>query len=101
VGRELALVNMLEAPGADIATITKCELPDTTAEVSVSGFTTFTPLNPATGKTRVVIIVENSLAVKANVKLSLDLMDPLIQLVWLHFDAHVIRSGCRGPPSAL
>jgi hypothetical protein len=59
--------------------------------------TTFTYLNPAGGKTRVVIIVENSLAVKANVKLSLDLMDLLIQLVCLHFDAHIIRSGGRGP----
>jgi hypothetical protein len=50
-GKELALVNLLKATGADVATIKKCELPHTMAKFSVAGYTTFVPLAPEGGKT--------------------------------------------------
>jgi hypothetical protein len=42
-GRELALVNILTSSGADVATITECEIPEATREFSVAGYTTFSP----------------------------------------------------------
>jgi exonuclease III len=92
-GRELALVNLLQATEADIATISECEIPEGTGELSVAGYTTFTPPPSAGGKTGVLILVENSLAVRANVKVITDIMDPAVQLVWLHFSHHIIGSG--------
>jgi hypothetical protein len=41
----------------------------------------------------VLILVENDLAVRANVKVITDIMDPAVQLVWLHFSHHAIGSG--------
>jgi hypothetical protein len=40
----------------------------------------------------VLILVENSLAVRANVKVITDIMDPAVQSVWLHFSHHTIGS---------
>jgi hypothetical protein len=80
-GRELALVTLLQATGADIATISECKIPEGTGEFSVAGYTTFTPPPSAGGKTRVIVIVENSLAVRANVKVVKDIMDPSVQSV--------------------
>jgi hypothetical protein len=42
-GRELALVNLLTSTGADVATITKCEIREGSGEFSVAGYTTFLP----------------------------------------------------------
>ncbi len=42
-GRELALVNLLTSTGADVATITECEIPEGSGEFSVAGYTTFSP----------------------------------------------------------
>jgi hypothetical protein len=50
-GRELALVNLLQATGADIPTISECKIPEGTVEFSVAGYTTFTPPPRAGGKT--------------------------------------------------
>jgi hypothetical protein len=47
----------------------------------------------------VIVLVENGLVVKANMKPIHDIMDPSIQSVWLYFDHHVIRSG--GPTATL
>jgi hypothetical protein len=94
-GRELTLVNLLEATGTDIVTKMDCELPHTTDEFSVAGLTTFLPFVLAGGKTRVIVLVKNNLAMKANVRLCADLMDPRIQTVWLCFDVHLIRSSGR------
>jgi hypothetical protein len=92
-GRELALVNMLQATGADIATITKCKIPEGSGEFSVAGYTTFAPPPSAGGKTQVLVLVENGLAVRANVKVIPNIMDPAVQSVWLHFSYHAIGSG--------
>jgi hypothetical protein len=92
-GRELALVNLLQANGADIATIIECEIPKGSGEFSVAGYTTFAPPPSAGGKTQVLILVENGLAVRANVKVITDIMDPAVQSVWLHFSHHAIGSG--------
>jgi hypothetical protein len=60
----------------------------------VAGYTTFPPTpSPQGGKTPVIILVENDLAVRANVKFIKDIMDPAVQLVWLHFSHHHISSG--------
>jgi hypothetical protein len=61
----------------------------------VDGYTTFSLSTQAGEKTQVIVLVENSLAVKANMKLIHDIMDPSIQSDWLHLDHHVIRSGGR------
>ncbi len=92
-GRELALVNLLTSTGADVATITECEIPEGSGEFSVAGYTTFSP-SPSLqgGKTRVIILVKNDLAVRANVKVIKDIMDPAVQAVWLQFSHH--RIGC-------
>jgi hypothetical protein len=80
-GRDLALVNILTSTGADVATITECEIPEGSGEFSVAGYTTFSPPPNAGGKIRVLVIVKNNLAVRANVKVMADIMDPAIQLV--------------------
>ena len=92
-GRELALVNLLTSTGADVATITECEIPEGSGEFSVAGYTTFSP-SPSLqgGKTRVLVLVKNDLAVRANVKVIKDIMDPAVQSVWLQFSHH--RIGC-------
>jgi hypothetical protein len=92
-GRELALVNLLTSTGTDVATITECEILEGSGEFSVAGYTTFSP-SPSLqgGKTRVLILVKNDLAVRANVKVIKDIMDPTIQSVWLHFSHHRIGS---------
>jgi hypothetical protein len=95
-GRELALVNLLQATGADIATISECKIPQGTGEFSVAGYTTFTPPPSAGGKTRVILLAENTLAVRANLKVIKDTMDPSVQSVRLHFSHHVIGSGSGG-----
>jgi hypothetical protein len=60
-GRELALVNLLQARGADIATISECKILEGTGEFIVAGYTIFTRPPSAGGKTRVLVLVENSL----------------------------------------
>jgi hypothetical protein len=94
-GRELALVNLLQATGADITNITECKIPEGTEEFSIAGYTTFSPMTRAGGKTQSDRLVENGLKVKANVKPIHNIMDPSIQLMWLHFDHQVISSGGR------
>jgi hypothetical protein len=82
VGRQLALVNILQSTGADVATVTECEIPEGSGEISVAGYTTFAPpLSLQGGKTRVLILVKNDLAVRANVKVIADIMDPTVQSV--------------------
>jgi hypothetical protein len=90
----LALVNILTSTGADVATIMKCKIPEGSGEFSVAGYTTFSP-SPSLqgGKTRVIILVKNDLAVRANVKVIKDIMDPAVQSVWLHFSHHRMSSG--------
>jgi hypothetical protein len=100
-GRELALVNLLQATGADIATIIECKIPEGTREFSVAGYTTFSPPPSAGGKTRVLVLVENSLAVRANVKVISDIMDPAVQSVWLHFSHHIIGSASGSSSTTL
>jgi hypothetical protein len=80
-GRELALSNLLQATGANITTITKCKIPEGSGEFSVAGYTTFAPPPSVGGKTRVLVLVENGLAVRANVKVITDIMDPAVQSV--------------------
>jgi hypothetical protein len=41
----------------------------------------------------VLILVKNDLAVRANVKVITDIMDPAVQSVWLHFSYDRISSG--------
>jgi hypothetical protein len=92
-GMELALINILTSSGADVATITECEFPEGSGEFSVSGYMTFLPTSSLQGgKTRVIILVKNDLAVRANVKVIKDIMDPAVQSVWLHFSHHRICS---------
>jgi hypothetical protein len=81
-GRELALVNLLTSTGADVATITECEIPEGSGEFSLA--------------TRVLVLVKNDLAVRANVKVIADIMDPSVQLVWLHFSHYSICSATQG-----
>jgi hypothetical protein len=83
-GGELALVNILTSSGAAVATITECDIPEGSKDFSVSGYTTFLPPTNAGGKTRVLVLVKNDLAVRANVK------------VWLHFNHHKINIASRG-----
>jgi hypothetical protein len=67
----------------------------------VAVYTTFS-LPPSAGrKTRVIVLVENSLAVWANVKVIKDIMDPAVQSVWLHFSHHVMGSGSGGRSATL
>jgi hypothetical protein len=61
----------------------------------VAGYTTFSPPQSAGGKTRVLVLRENSLAVRANVKVIKYIMDPAVQSVWLNFSHHIIGSGGR------
>jgi hypothetical protein len=92
-GRELALVNILTSTGVDVATITECKILEGSREFSVAGYTTFSPTPSLQGgKTRVIILLKNDLAVRANVKVIKDIMDPAIQSVWLHFSHHRIGS---------
>jgi hypothetical protein len=92
-GRELALINILTSSGADVATITECEIPEGSREFSVAGYTTFLPTPSLQGgKTRVLILVKNDLAIRANVKVIANIMDPAVQSVWLHFSHHHIGS---------
>jgi hypothetical protein len=81
-GRELALVNLLTSTGADVTTNTECKIPEGSGEFSVAGYTTFSS-SPSLqgGKTRVLILVKNDLAVRANVKVIKDIMDPTIQSI--------------------
>jgi hypothetical protein len=75
-------VNLLQSTGADVATITECKIPEGSGELSVAGYTTFAPTPSLQGgKTRVLILVKNDLAVRANVKVIADIMDPAVQLV--------------------
>jgi hypothetical protein len=67
--------------GADVATISKCKIAEATGEFSVAGYTTFSPPLSAGGKTRVLVLVENSLAVRANVKVIKIILDPAVQSV--------------------
>jgi exonuclease III len=92
--REWALINILTSTGADVATITECKIPEGSREFSVAGYTTFSPTPSLQGgKTRVLILVKNDLAVRANVMVISDIMDPAVQSVWLHFSHHRICSG--------
>jgi hypothetical protein len=92
-GRELALINILTSSGADVATITECKIPDGSGEFSVAGYTTFSPTPSLQGgKTRVIILIKNDLAVRTNVKVIKDIKDPAVQSVWLHFSHHRIGS---------
>jgi hypothetical protein len=75
-GRELALVNLLTITGADVATITECEILEGSGEFSVAGHTTFAPPPNAGGQTRVFELVKNDLAIRANIKVIADIMDP-------------------------
>jgi hypothetical protein len=95
-GRELALVNLLTTTGADVTTITECEILEGSGEFSVAGYTTFAPPPNTGGKTRVLVLVKNDLAVRANVKVIADIMDPAVQSVWLHFSHHSIGSATQG-----
>jgi hypothetical protein len=45
---------------------------------------------------RVIILVKNDLAVRANVKVIKDIMDPAVQSVWLQFSHHRIGSFTLG-----
>jgi hypothetical protein len=93
-GRELALVNILTSTGTDVATITECKISEGSGEFSVAGYTTFSPTPSLQGvKTRVIILIKNDLAVRANLKVIKDIMDPAVQSVWLHFSHHRISSG--------
>jgi hypothetical protein len=42
-GRELALVNLLQSTGADVATVTECKIPEGSGEFSVASYTTLAP----------------------------------------------------------
>jgi hypothetical protein len=95
-GRELALVILLTSTGADDATITECKIPEGSGEFSVAGYTTFSPPPNAGGKTRVLVLVKNDLAVRANVKVIADIMDRAVQSVWLHFNHQSIGSATEG-----
>jgi hypothetical protein len=95
-GRELALVNLLQSTGADVATITECEIPEGSGGFSVAGYTNFAPPPNAGGKTRVLVLVKNDLALRANVKVIANIMDPAVQSVWLHFSHHSIGSATQG-----
>jgi endonuclease/exonuclease/phosphatase (EEP) superfamily protein YafD len=92
-GSELTLVNLLEATGADVATITETELPHMSATFSISGYTTFYPL--AEGKVRAIILVRTTLATATNARLATDLMDRSVQSIWVRLDAHVAHGGGR------
>jgi hypothetical protein len=89
-------VNLLTATGADVATITECKIPEGSGEFSVAGYTTFAPPPNAGGKTLVLILVKNDLAVRANVKVIANIMDPAVQSVWLHFSHPSIGSATQG-----
>jgi hypothetical protein len=89
-------VNLLQATGADVAAISECKILEAMEDFSVAGYTTFSPPRSAGGKTRVLVLVENSLKVRANVKVIKGIMDPVGQSVWLHFSHHVICSGSGG-----
>jgi hypothetical protein len=96
-GRELTLVNLQQSTGADLATITECEIPEGSGELSAAGYTMFAPTPSLQGgKTQVLILVKSDLAVRANVKVINNLMDPAVQLVWLHFCHHSIGSATQG-----
>jgi hypothetical protein len=49
----------------------------------------------------VLVLVENSLAVRANIKVITDIMDPAVQLVWLHFSHQTISSGSSSGSATL
>jgi hypothetical protein len=95
-GRELALVNLLQSTGEDISTITECKIQEGSGEFSVTGYTTFTPPPNAGRKSRVLVLVKNDLAVRANVKVITVIMDPSVQSVWLHFSHHTISNATQG-----
>jgi hypothetical protein len=96
-GRELALVNLLQSTGADVATITECKILEGSGELSVAGYTAFAPPPSLQGrKTRVLILVKNYLAVRANVKVIANIIDPAVQSLWLHFSHHSIGSATLG-----
>jgi hypothetical protein len=86
----------LQSTGADVATVTECEIPEGSGEFSVAGYTTFAPPPNAGGKIRVLVLLKNDLAVRANVKVIANIMDPAVQSVWLVFSHHSIGSATQG-----
>jgi hypothetical protein len=84
--RELALTNLLVSSSVDIARVIECEMPETSNNFAVAGYTPFHPLFPkGKSKTRVIILVKNGLVTSANVHVCPALMDRQIQSVWLQF----------------
>jgi hypothetical protein len=49
----------------------------------VAGYTTFAPPPSAGRKIRFLVLVENGLAVRANVKVITDIIDPAVQSVFI------------------
>jgi hypothetical protein len=92
-GSELALLSLLAATAADVATVTKCKIAHTAAKFLVANYVTFSSLVPVGAKTRVLILVKNELTIKTNVGLCNELMNTKVQSVWLRLDAHEISSG--------
>jgi hypothetical protein len=97
-GSALALSKLLEDTRANIVVVTKTELAASDAPFDHTGYTSFRPLVRSGGMTRVLILVKTTLAVAANARLCLDIMDPTVQSVWVRLDAHVLRAGGRAVP---
>jgi exonuclease III len=91
--RELDLVNLLTATAADIACLSETEIPAESAPFAVDGYSTFYPLLKKGAKARVLILVKNELAVRANARVEATLMTTEFPSVWIRLDAHLVRGG--------
>jgi hypothetical protein len=86
-GTEFALVNLLQSNGVDVMAISEAKIPASAVEFAVDGYVTFYPMTPASEKTRVIVLVKNSVAVESNVRARLDIMATSSASIWLEFEA--------------
>jgi hypothetical protein len=75
VGKELALSNLLAANKVDIMAVTEVEIPASAAPFSISGYVTFSPTVKPGEKTRVLLLVRDSIALESNSMPRLDIME--------------------------
>jgi hypothetical protein len=101
-GRELALLNLLTANDVHIGIITETEIPASNhGNLNIEGYHSYFPHQSnllKAAKYRVVTLVRSALA--TSVKIRLDLMHSLVQLVWIQLDIPqgTPHQGTRGPP---
>jgi hypothetical protein len=92
-GKDLELSLLLAETHADVAIISKTEIPAGHAMFAVAGYAGFTLMS--TGKTRIIILISNKVATLSNPKLVPEHMSGDFPSVWIKLGAHRVRDGDR------